>query len=320
MKKMATLFKDYKKIKKTFLLISILVILIDLQCYIIKKRRYKETKKVCLCTIGKNENKYIREFVEYYKKYGVDKIFLYDNNDLNGEHFEEVISDYINNGFVELIDYRNILSDSQISSYNDCYKKNSKNYDWLIFYDIDEYIYLKDFKNIKSYLGDKKFYKCERIQLNWIFYTDNNLLYYDNRTLAERFTERQPGAIGVKKGVSQGIKSIVRGYIKNVRMNNVHILSKKFRLCDGFGNKKKIDGIITTDSDFEYYYINHYYCKSTEEFINKIMKTDAVYKNPSKIDKIKTYLGYNKITKEKIDLIEKRTKINLTEFRFKIKN
>ena len=103
-------------------------------------------------------------------------------------------------------------------------------------------------------------------------------------------------------------------------MNNIHTLSKKFRLCDGFGNRKKIDGIITTDTDFEYYYINHYYYKSTEEFINKIMKTDDVYKIPLKIDKIKTYLGYNKITKEKIDLIENRTKINLTEFRIKIKN
>ena len=181
-----------KKTKILFILIFIIVILKDLQLYIINKRRFMKTKKVCLCTIGKNENSYIREFVEYYKKYGVDKIFLYDNNDLNGKNFGEVISDYINSGFIELIDYRNISSDSQILSYNDCYKKNYKNYDWLIFYDIDEYIYLKDFKNIKSYLGDKRFFECERIQLNWIFYTDNNLLYYDNRTLAERFTERQP--------------------------------------------------------------------------------------------------------------------------------
>jgi hypothetical protein len=41
------------------------------------------------------KNKYIREFVEHYKNYGVDKIFLYDNNELNGERFEEVINDYI---------------------------------------------------------------------------------------------------------------------------------------------------------------------------------------------------------------------------------
>ena len=102
-------------------------------------------------------------------------------------------------------------------------------------------------------------------------------------------------------------------------MNTVHILSTKFKLCDGFGNRRKINGIIT-GADFEYYYINHYYCKSTEEFINKILRTDTVYKNTSKIDKIKTYLGYNKVTKEKIDLIENRTKINLSEFRIKLKS
>jgi len=48
--------------------------------------------KVCLCTSGKKENLYAKEFVEHYKKYGVDKIFIYDNNDLNSEYFEESIS------------------------------------------------------------------------------------------------------------------------------------------------------------------------------------------------------------------------------------
>jgi hypothetical protein len=59
--------------------------------------------KICLCTSGKQENKYIREFVKFYEKMGVDKIFLYDNNNVDGEKFEEVINDYINNGFMENI-------------------------------------------------------------------------------------------------------------------------------------------------------------------------------------------------------------------------
>ena len=47
--------------------------------------------KTCICTLGKQENKYIREFVEYYNRIGVDKIYLYDNNDIKGEKFENVI-------------------------------------------------------------------------------------------------------------------------------------------------------------------------------------------------------------------------------------
>ena len=43
----------------------------------------------------KNENRYIKEFVEHYKKYGVDKIFLYDNNNVDGERLENIIGEYI---------------------------------------------------------------------------------------------------------------------------------------------------------------------------------------------------------------------------------
>ena len=59
--------------------------------------------RVCLCTVAKEENKYIREFVEHYKKYDIDKIYIFDNNDKNGEKFEEVINDYIKIGFVEFL-------------------------------------------------------------------------------------------------------------------------------------------------------------------------------------------------------------------------
>ena len=61
---------------------------------IIKFRIIKNTK-ICTCTPVKNENRYIKEYVDYYKKYGVDKIFIYDNNEVDGERLENVISEYI---------------------------------------------------------------------------------------------------------------------------------------------------------------------------------------------------------------------------------
>ena len=90
-----------------------------------------------MCAVAKSENKYIREFIEHYKKYDVDKIYIYDNNDLDFEPVEEVINDYIKSGFVELNDYRGYLQ-PQIKGYIDCYERHKKENDWLIFYDLDE--------------------------------------------------------------------------------------------------------------------------------------------------------------------------------------
>jgi hypothetical protein len=35
---------------------------------------------------------------------------------------------------------------------NDCYKRTFNKFDWILFYEVDEYIYLKNINNIKLYL------------------------------------------------------------------------------------------------------------------------------------------------------------------------
>ena len=170
-------------------------------------------------------------------------------------------------------------------------------------------------------INQKHFNKCQRIQLNWIFHTDNDLLYYENKTLAERFPYREMRARGKKIGGTQGIKSMIRGNI-NIDIEDAHVLSSKVQSCDGFGNYKDIQTIVTNVSDFYYYYIDHYYCKSTEEFINKILKSDVHHQvdDNLRLLKLEVYFSMNKITKEKLDYIEKETKLNLSKFRNKIKN
>ena len=79
---------------------------------IINKKKYnnktfnKTDIKVCLCIMGKEENLYAKEYVEHYKKLGYNHIFLYDNNELNGERFEDVLKEEINEGFVSIINFR----------------------------------------------------------------------------------------------------------------------------------------------------------------------------------------------------------------------
>ena len=304
----------YLNILKLFFLFLILLIIIFEKK--VKINIYNKLK-VCICVPGKFENLYIREFIEHYQNYGVDKIFLYDNNEKNGEKFEDIINDYIKNGYVEVINFRG-KKRIQLEMMNDCYIKNYLNYDWLIFFDLDEFIYLRNFKNIKKFLNNGRFKKCQRIQLNWLFHTDNNLLYYDKRPIKERFKQKSKKARGVKTGGPQGIKSILRGHIPNITIKCPHILNRNLSSCDGFGRPTKIVGIVTEKSDFYYYYIDHYYCKSTEEFINKITKGDVLYKD-GKMPKINNYFVLNEITLEKIELIEKSTGYNLSKFRKYIK-
>jgi len=291
-------YKFINIIKKIYLLIIIFFILNNFI------KNGLNNIKICVCTIGKNENRYIREFISYYIKYGVDKIILYDNNNIDGERFEKQINDFIYKRFVEIKNWRGIKH-PQIKMYNNCYKLYNRKFEWLIFSDIDEFIFLKSYSNIKDYLKQSKFNNCQSIQLNWLLYTDNNLTFYQNQSLEKRFTETE----SIKKRIiniySNG-KTLLRGHISNINLTGIHIITKKLKNCDGFGNIIKSKFI---KFDFKNYYFKHYYSKSLEEFVEKLKKGD-VLRGTIK-EKIKRYFKYNEITSNRIYYLEKHLNVDL---------
>ena len=275
--------------------------------------------KICLCTVAKQENKYLREFVEFYKNYGVDKIYLYDNNLENGERFDEVISDYITSNFVEVIDRRGKIREL-INILNDCYRNNKDNYDWLIFYEIDEYIYLKNFKNIKPFLNQQYFNTCKIISLNWVHHSDNGKLHYENKSVQERFPKNGRNVNPNIYNRLADVKSIARGHLQDLTIGNGHYLTNQYHPCNGYGKPLKLHNLLTLEPDYENYYVIHYFTKSLEEFVEKIKRGD-VYKGPGNKDfymfQIDRYFEINELTKEKLDYIEEKLgkEVDLTEYR-----
>ena len=87
----------------------------------------KRLIKIGICTTGKKENRYIREFIQYYKNYGIDKIFLYDNNDINDETFDDIIKDYIDRGYVKILNWRG-RKKTGYSLRSNCYTENKKKF------------------------------------------------------------------------------------------------------------------------------------------------------------------------------------------------
>ena len=275
--------------------------------------------KVALCAIAKNENLYIREWVEWYKNIGISKIFLYDNNELDGERFEEVINDYIESGFVEVIDKRGIVKsvksdkDGQTTqglAYSDCYYSHYKEFDWIFFFDIDEYLEIYDkYSNLYEFLND--FNEYDGIRVQWKMYGDNDNVYYENKPLFERFKN--------ESNVTYDC------HVKQI-LNCKSIFTNKLLFCaHGVFNKNyKFVNVLKMPCrnvymDFKEYtdlpvYLNHFYSKSTEEFLKrKYNKTSAVSgvnnTRNFNIEFLKNqYFTHNKLTSEKEKMFDKYKK------------
>ena len=241
--------------------------------------------KVALACIGRLENRYAIEFIEYYKKLEFDHIYIADNNRGDEEHFEEVLQPYIDDGYVTIYDYRDIDA-IQGKAYEEMYYRISDLYDWILFVDFDEYLTLVDFNNIQGFLSQKKFNNFNQILFPWRYYTDNNLIYDDGRGCLERFTEISTKGIDFINETFNGkieTKCMVRTKLSGM-MSLVHIFhDKKLILftttCDANGNDltEEIyhkEGYMTyyldiyQNPDYNYAYIKHFTTKTIDEWVN----------------------------------------------------
>ena len=260
---------------------------------------------ICMCSIAKEENLYIRDFIQHYKQLGYNHFYIYDNNDRNGEILKEAISDEINSGLVSVFDYRNYranITGPQMDAYYHCYENNKNNCDWLSFFDIDEYLILdKKFTSLQQLLNNKIYHNCEGILINWKIFHDNNYLEYRNISLTKRFT-------GIKKNWGNNAsKLIARGQLtKNLSKSySTHSLWYNLKFCNTLGKNISFRFSITPPS-FKYAYISHYYTKTITEYCKKIKRGNAYYNislNPNILrKKFNVFFSINNKTRKKLKI------------------
>jgi len=256
----------------------------------------------CFCGMGRQENLYVRELISYYMSIGVKKFIFADNNLPNTEKLSDVLQDYINNGTVDIIE---IFGDSYGQGfYNTLYKKYRTRCKWLSFFDFDEYLvmHFEESRNItvQEFLARSLFRNCDAIEFNWLMYTDNNLLYYDNRTLLERFTEPN-----YKNYANRFVKSIVRGNLKTpIFRNSVHQPNKFVRLCNSLGKPADYYPDCLIPPIYKYGYLIHFNTKSAEEYAKKIVRgyPGGYHESPRK--RVDLFFKHNKFNKEKLKVFE----------------
>ena len=226
--------------------------------------------RTALVAIACNEDHYLREWITYHHKISFDHIYVYQNN----WQFKEEVPDY-----VHLIDFPGMCQ--QINAYNDFISKFSKDYDWALFIDVDEFFVPNQFKDAKDAFAYYKNYYG--VAFNWKLFGSNGHEKADySKGVIERFTKSQ-------KGLNQHIKTAL-----NLKLANENLVINDVRFCIphfvgiaarsyftiradllayALGPFAKVDDYLA--DGYPMPYVAHYVTKSKEEFIERRSRVRA---------------------------------------------
>ena len=259
--------------------------------------------KYAICAIGRMENRYAHEWVGYHLALGFDHIYIYDNNRDGEERFEEVLQDFINAGRVSIIDYRN-KKHAQIPAYNEFYLCYGKQYDWIAYFDFDEFLVLE--QPLNDFL--REFCHADCLLVNWRVMTDSGLVHYDGRPMRERFTVPLGDDVLMrgKHKYNDHVKSIVRGHLSEMAFQNQpHVPKGPKVYCTVNGNV--VEPYPFQSCNHAKARIDHYLTKTLEEWLT----VKYVRGYPCGITKqwreemaIKQFFEINERTKEKEKMLK----------------
>lgn len=258
--------------------------------------------KTALLAIVKNENKYLHEWCQWYKDLGIDKIYLYDNNDLDGERPETVLSDF--GDFVKVVDWRGKhIKDSQRLgqttqglAYAHWWAHYHRQYDWVCIFDADEFLRISDkYSGLQDFLQD--YSKYSDIKIQWVVYGDNEQITHQEGRVRDRFCLP-----------SNAHKSCQHKSIVNCKKNKCPLFHAHGPIK--FSNAVNIERspVKSVWRDYKVVehpsvWLEHYVTKSTQEYLQRkwhqpdALRNDNINQNVDLLKK--RYFAYNTKTPEK---------------------
>lgn len=225
------------------------------------------------CCIVKDENEYLEEWIRYHLHIGVEHFFIYDNG--SAIPVKETIHELGLTEFVTVIYYPG--KNKHVSAYSNCLKTFGKSSQWIAYIDVDEFIVPKNANHsLPEFLLDYEGYGG--LGVNWLIFGSSGHTKRTHQPQLESFTFRSEPVFSP----NNHIKSIVQPkYVKSA------FKSHCFRYIDG---KKCVNENLLeikesfSENSVSKIQLNHYYCRSLEEYHNKIKRGISDTKRERKIE------------------------------------
>lgn len=226
-----------------------------------------------ICCIAKDEDDYLSEWINFHLKAGVDYFYIYDNG--SKVPIKTIISEAGLSAYVKVIEMPG--KSKQVKAYKNCLRRFGKTSKWIAFIDLDEFILAKSTKgNLPLFL--KAYEPYGALAVNWQMFGSAYHLKRTNRPQLESFTLKAEE----NYYKNTHVKSIVQPkYVKD--KGNAHF----FKFIDGYfavnENFNIVEGSFSNVS-VNKIQINHYYCRSLEEYKEKVIRGIADTKRPRQMD------------------------------------
>lgn len=262
--------------------------------------------KIAIVAIAKDEELYIEEWLNYYRKLGATHFFIFDNNDEGNNKLPELIG---SNPDVSIIDIRGRkalnAAGMQVGCNTKIYNEQKDNFDYFGYFDIDEFLYMEG-KTIEEFVSQEQFKNVDVIKFNWRYYGDNDLVWYDPRPVQERFPIPCPDDVkyALRPRENEWCKALLKSGKKMLRCLN-HSFIMENGTCKHCSGKPGNAASMHEPIDFSGGYIKHYGTKTLEEYIKrKCLNIHQIFDNTtySACQRLDWFFNVNKHTEEKDEL------------------
>ncbi len=234
----------------------------------LKLKELAETKfkyYCSICLIIRDENEYLKEWLEWHVGQGVEHFYIYDHGS------KQSVAEFLktlDSSLSSRITVRNFAGKhvfAQRDAYNDCIKRYGKESRWIGFIDADEMVRIKCGKTVSELL---RYYEAfAGLFMRWIVYDANGQVKKTDKPMRERFTHVT--ATDADDGIG---KTFVQPLLITCMQTHNCYTHKGFYVVDE--NRRKVNEaeIRKTDSTDDLVCVDHYYTKSYEEWLEKMRR------------------------------------------------
>ena len=219
--------------------------------------------ELAVCTLFRDEARYLAEWVTFHRLQGVERFFLYDN--LSTDDWRAALQPELRAGVVQVVHWPR--TPGQKSAFEDCLRRHRTDVRWLAFIDVDEFLFSPTGRSVRELL--RGFDQCPGVVVNWRVYGTNGW-------------EQAPDGLVIENYLMRGLdRHSTNRYVKEIAyprltlgpVNGPHHFNHRGGAC-AVGEDKALAELwgFREPPTADLLRINHYYARSWEEHRGKIAR------------------------------------------------